>query len=69
LVDLDDRSKGDIGDAGIPFFILLIPLLPPFLKGGCLPAGRQGGIRRGSNLLSKLKVFVYDRKNKEDGFV
>lgn len=33
---------------------LVIPLLPPLAKGGCLSAGRQGGIyRRNERLLNR----------------
>jgi hypothetical protein len=49
------RQKGIPGIAGIPFFYFANPPLPALIK-------RAWGIRKGVNLLSNLKVFVYDKE-------
>jgi hypothetical protein len=61
-LSLNLSKRGYLGNSA-SFFILKISPSPPFAK------GRTERIRKGANLLSKLKVFVYDRgKNSNDTF-
>jgi hypothetical protein len=66
-------QKGIPGMPVIPFFIWEFPPCILERKRGALHHVRFRTAMHPSwymgNLLSKLKVFVYDRENQEDGFV